>query len=56
VDVGKGTYIRSLAHDIGQVLGCGAHLSQLRRTRIGPYSVTEALTPTEWSARIQSTQ
>ncbi len=56
VDVGKGTYIRSLAHDIGQVLGCGAHLSQLRRTRIGPYSVTEALAPTEWSARIQSTQ
>lgn len=56
VDVGKGTYIRSLAHDIGQALGCGAHLSQLRRTRIGPYSVTEALAPAEWSARIQAPQ
>ena len=56
VDVGKGTYIRSLAHDIGQVLGCGAHLSQLRRTRIGVHSVDGALSPAEWSARIQSTQ
>lgn len=56
VDVGKGTYIRSLAHDIGQLLGCGAHLSQLRRTRIGPYNVAEALAPAEWSARIQAPQ
>lgn len=52
VQVGKGTYIRSLAHDIGQVLGCGAHLSALRRTRIGTYSVADALPPAEWSARI----
>lgn len=34
--VSKGTYIRSLARDIGQVVGCGAHLSQLRRTSVGP--------------------
>lgn len=33
----KGTYIRSLAHDIGQMLGCGAHLSTLTRTRSGPF-------------------
>ncbi|MCB0768607.1 MAG: tRNA pseudouridine(55) synthase TruB [Flavobacteriales bacterium] len=52
VDVGKGTYIRSLAHDIGQALGCGAHLSALRRTRIGEHDVANASTPEEWSAYI----
>ncbi len=52
VDVGKGTYIRSLAHDIGQVLGCGAYLSALRRTRIGEFDVADALTPADWAHRI----
>lgn len=52
VHVSKGTYIRSLAHDIGQVLGCGAHLSALRRTRIGEYDVKDAYTPAQWSERI----
>lgn len=52
VEVSKGTYIRSLAHDIGQVLGCGGHLSALRRTRIGRFHVDEALTPEGWSQRI----
>jgi tRNA pseudouridine55 synthase len=40
----KGTYIRSLARDYGQALGCGAHLSSLRRTRIGEYNISDALT------------
>ena len=39
-----GTYIRSLAHDIGQSLGCGAYLSALRRTRIGEHLIQDALT------------
>ncbi len=39
-----GTYIRSLAHDVGQHLGCGAYLSGLRRTRIGACNVANALT------------
>ncbi len=39
----KGTYIRSLAHDIGQQLGCGAYLSNLRRTLVGNLSVEKAL-------------
>jgi len=43
VDCGKGTYIRSLAEDIGQALGCGAHLAGLRRTRIGPFGLTGAV-------------
>jgi len=38
----KGTYIRSLAHDIGQDLGVGAHLISLRRVAIGPYNVEDA--------------
>ena len=42
VHCGPGTYIRSLARDIGEVLGCGAHLSELRRTSVGRFSVSEA--------------
>jgi tRNA pseudouridine55 synthase len=41
----KGTYIRSLAHDFGKALNCGAHLSELRRTRIGSFSVEKAISP-----------
>ncbi|WP_347156802.1 tRNA pseudouridine(55) synthase TruB [Pontibacter chitinilyticus] len=40
----KGTYIRSLAHDLGQQLGCGAFLGSLVRTRIGEYKLEDALT------------
>lgn len=42
VGCSKGTYIRSLAHDIGQELAVGAYLTQLRRTKIGEYSVQDA--------------
>ena len=41
----KGTYIRSLANDFGKALNSGAHLSSLRRTRIGDFKVENALTP-----------
>lgn len=41
----KGTYIRSLAHDFGEKLDSGAHLSSLRRTKIGSYNVIDAITP-----------
>ncbi len=40
----KGTYIRVLAHDMGQILGCGAWLSSLRRTAIGDFRVDDAVT------------
>jgi len=40
---GKGTYIRSLAHEYGQALNSGAHLSELRRTGIGDFSVEKAM-------------
>ena len=42
VHCSKGTYIRSIAHDFGERLGCGAHLTALRRTAIGPYDVAHA--------------
>src|SRR5262249_53200908 len=38
-----GTYVRSLAHDLGQRLGCGAHLTALRRTRSGDFRLTNAV-------------
>jgi tRNA pseudouridine55 synthase len=43
VACGKGTYIRSLAADVGEALGCGAVLEELRRTRVGPFTVEEAV-------------
>jgi len=44
VAASSGFYVRSLAHDIGQRLGCGAHLEALRRTRVGRFRVEEACT------------
>jgi tRNA pseudouridine55 synthase len=41
---GKGTYIRSLAHDLGNSLGCGASMQNLVRLKVGPFSIEEALT------------
>ncbi len=43
-----GTYIRSMAHDFGRLLGCGAYLQELRRTKIGNFNVDNALTPQQW--------
>jgi len=44
VRCGKGTYIRTLADDLGRRLGCGGHLASLRRTAAGPFDVDEAVT------------
>ncbi|MFF1541247.1 tRNA pseudouridine(55) synthase TruB [Microbacterium sp. NPDC058269] len=63
VDCSSGTYIRSLARDLGAALGVGGHLTALRRTRVGPFEVTDAvgidalegaptLTPGEAAGRI----
>lgn len=43
VECGKGVYVRTLAQDIGAALGCGAHLGGLRRTRVGPFQVRNAI-------------
>lgn len=42
-EAGPGVYVRALARDLGDRLGCGAHLSALRRTAVGPFSVEDAI-------------
>lgn len=51
-----GTYIRSLANDVGQVLGCGGYLSELRRTAIGETRVDEAISVTEFIEELEVLQ
>ena len=48
----KGTYIRSLAHDFGKALNSGAHLSALRRTKIGDFHVDNAMSPEDFIAKL----
>ncbi len=50
VRCGKGTYVRSLAHDIGQTLGCGAYVSRLRRSGLGSFDESRAVS-LEWIER-----
>lgn len=50
----KGTYIRSLAHDFGKALKSGAHLSALRRTKIGDFEVDDALSPEKFISLLPS--
>lgn len=50
----KGTYIRSLAHDFGKALRSGAHLSALKRTRIGDHNVNSSVTPEEFGKLLQA--
>jgi tRNA pseudouridine55 synthase len=49
--VSSGTYVRSLARDLGARLGCGATLATLRRTEIGPLSISTAISPPDKSVR-----
>ena len=44
IDCTTGTYIRAVARDLGEALGCGAHLTSLRRTAVGEYSAANSLT------------
>lgn len=43
VSCSKGTYIRTLVEDLGQVLGCGGHVAELRRTQAGPFNLSQAI-------------
>ena len=54
VTCSSGTYVRALARDLGQSLGCGAHLTALRRTAVGPFNVQEARELTGWSAQVEA--
>ena len=53
VKCSKGTYIRSLAYDFGLALQSGGHLTALRRTKIGDYSVENAVTPEDFEKKIK---
>ncbi|HPD40665.1 MAG TPA: tRNA pseudouridine(55) synthase TruB, partial [Anaerolineae bacterium] len=50
VTCSAGTYIRSLAHDLGQAWGCGAHVAALTRTVVGPFRLEDSLTLEEVAA------
>jgi tRNA pseudouridine55 synthase len=54
--VGSGTYLRSVAHDMGQLLGCGAHLESLRRSRVAEFDLADAHTLDEVVAAAQAHQ
>ena len=43
IECGRGFYVRSLVHDLGEFLGCGAHLADLRRTQVGDFVINEAV-------------
>lgn len=49
VDCSSGTYVRTLVADLGDAVGCGAHLTRLRRTRIGPFDIRDARLPEDIS-------
>src|ERR1700733_6231211 len=51
IRISSGGYVRSVAHDLGKVLGCGAHLARLRRIAAGPFTLREALTLEEVCAQ-----
>ena len=49
-----GTYVRSLAHDLGRAVGCGAHVAELRRTVVGDFTLENALTPDDLRERMEA--
>jgi tRNA pseudouridine55 synthase len=55
-EVSAGTYIRAMAHDLGQALGCGAHLSELRRTRSGEFEMSQAVGLDEFAEQYKAVQ
>ena len=52
IQCSRGTYIRTLFHDLGQTLGCGGHLTTLRRLQVGPFNVDEAITIEQLRERV----
>ena len=54
IECGRGVYVRSLAHDLGQSLGCGAHIKTLMRLRTGPFSIEHAISPEDLESHSKS--
>lgn len=53
VECSAGTYVRTLAHDVGVLLGCGGHLAELRRTRVGRFTIGQAATLEELDGHVE---
>ncbi|MHB8075905.1 tRNA pseudouridine(55) synthase TruB [Desulfosporosinus fructosivorans] len=56
IECSKGTYIRTISHDLGQALGCGAHMSNLLRIRSGPFRIQESWTLEEIEEAVQKSK
>ena len=56
MECSKGTYVRSLAEDLGQAMGCGAFVSALRRTRAGPFTLEDSVTVNTLEALQENSQ
>jgi tRNA pseudouridine55 synthase len=54
MECGKGTYVRSIARDMGQILGCFGHISALRRTAVGPFTENNAISLDALEEMVQS--
>ena len=54
IDCSKGTYIRSLAHDLGLQVGCYAHLEKLVRTRSGPFTLSDSMTLEQFAGAVET--
>ncbi len=56
VHCSKGTYIRTLIDDLGEALGCGAHVSKLHRIQVGPFTAAQMVTPEQLAAMAEQCQ
>lgn len=54
IECGSGTYIRSLAHEMGAALGCGAHLAEITRTAVGEFTLDSAITLDEFEQAVRT--
>lgn len=54
IECGAGTYIRSLAHELGRMEGSGAHLSQIKRTAVGEFTLEQAISLSDFSSALKS--
>ena len=52
IDCGRGTYVRAIARDLGEAMNVGGHLTALRRTRVGPFDIANAVRPDELTGRV----
>ncbi len=54
IECGRGVYVRSIGHDLGQTLGCGAHIIELERRKAGPFIVENGVTPEAFAAAVEA--